>query len=274
MLKIKKFIFLILILISSNIFADEKESSIKKQFNKVGDIVSNLPKDIFKYCILEKYNNNLEDLCCLAQSLLHSQEPKQSIFALLAIEKIIMFDKDINKNSQLTFYDILNITTKCLFKNKQSFKWRRFWQLLPSEFSQIYNKELCFKKSNYKCLFCNILRMRELCDKKYELYVSASQTINDTFFKAIQEENFILADMLLKHGADIKMQNKDGLTALYHATKEKKLNSIKFLLKNGGIRYIGWDACGDYLNLLCDLKNEKISKLFRKFGISKDQIWM
>ncbi|MCF7799809.1 ankyrin repeat domain-containing protein [Candidatus Babeliales bacterium] len=273
MRKIQKILFFILLFINSNIFADKKAFQENK-FETFKEIITNLPEDIFKCCILEKYNNDLTTLCRLIQGLLPCHEPKYQSFVFSALEKINSLDKDINSNSQTTFYDILNAATQCLLENKRSFQWKRFWRLWPSEFSQIYNKDLCFNHKNNNCLFCNILKMRELYDKKYVSSFSTCQTINNTFFKAIQEENFNLARMLLKHGADIKMQDQHRLTPLYRATQDKNLKSIKFLLQNGANMHLDPITEQKYLDLLCDLKDNSICKLFLKHGITNYSIWI
>ncbi|HAA53199.1 MAG TPA: hypothetical protein DCE42_00505, partial [Myxococcales bacterium] len=50
---------------------------------------------------------------------------------------------------------------------------------------------------------------------------------------AYGDSSFVKA--LLKHGADIKLRNRDNATVLYPALVRKDLNMLAFLLKNGAI---------------------------------------
>ncbi|MCF7799863.1 hypothetical protein K9L05_02430 [Candidatus Babeliales bacterium] len=264
--KIQKILFLVLLFFSSNtiVFADKKEFQEKK-FETFREIITNLPEGIFKFCILEKYNNDLKTLCCLIQGLLLCHEPKYQSFVFSALEKIISFDKDINPNSQTTFYDILNAATQCLLESKRSFQWKCFWRLWPREFSQIYDKNLCLKRENHKCLFCNILKMRELCDKKCEIQNSNFESLNSVFLEALRKKRFDLARIILLHGFNIKAKFDLGYTLLYFMMTEKNFEAVKFLLKNGAVEEIEQndDNKCKINSLLCSLDKPVLYKLFK-----------
>jgi len=55
---------------------------------------------------------------------------------------------------------------------------------------------------------------------------------------AISAYRFDIAEILLDHGADINMQNRDGNTALHIAVARWSYERVKFLLNAGADRYI------------------------------------